>query len=208
MSMFFSRKDAKTAKKPQGEAHNLTPMLDLTRMVKGMKRLPEKKALESLRVLRERFARRVRSEYEHRAASCLTCTTPGACCLDAHFVNVHISRLEAVAIRSAIETLPEDLKAKVSERIESAVEAYKLSTDGDTYAQKFACPLYEKGVGCLVHETAKPVPCTMHACYENVEDLPPNELQIEQELKIDDLNARTYGRRDAWLPLPVAIRSL
>lgn len=173
-----------------------------------MKLLSEKQALVKLSYLRENFAQSIRDGYEHKAASCLTCTTPGACCLDAHFVNVHISRLEAAAIRNRIESLPVELRAEVFERTDRVIAEYGLSGEGDTFAQKFACPLYEKGVGCLVHEVGKPAACTVHACYENPADLPPDELQIEQERKIDDLNARTYGRRDQWLPIPLAIRKI
>lgn len=173
-----------------------------------MKVLSEKQALARLSKLRAEFALSIRKGYEHKAASCLTCTTPGACCLDAHFVNVHVSRLEAAAIRNRIESLPEPGRTKVFERIDRAIEEYGLSAEGDTFAQKFACPLYEKGVGCLVHEGGKPAACTVHACYENPADLPPDELQIAQEQKIDDLNARTYGRRDQWLPIPLAIRKI
>ena len=39
------------------------------------------------------------------------CPTKGACCLDAHFVNVHISKLEAAAIVKTLENLDEDKAA-------------------------------------------------------------------------------------------------
>lgn len=108
-------------------------------------------------------------------------------------------------IRSAIDGFDEKLRQKVVERTTEAILKYKLSSDGDTYARKFACPLFEKGVGCLIHETGKPVACMTHACYENEQDLPPDELQTAQEQKIDNLSARVYGQRDPWLPLPLAI---
>ncbi len=171
-----------------------------------MKFLSEKQALAKLRVIRDSFAQRIRDDYEYKALSCLTCATPGACCLDAHFVNVHISTLEAVAIRSRLADLPTEQQAAVTLRIDRAISEYGLSADGDTFEKKFACPLFEKRVGCLVHDDGKPVACTVHACYENETDLPPDEMQCEQERKIDDLNARTYGRRDQWLPLPLAIK--
>jgi len=136
----------------------------------------------------------------------MTCETQGACCLDAHFVNVHISRLEAVAIRDVLKKLPETKQAEIQARVDDTIEKYGLRAEGDTYARTFACPLFEKGIGCLVHESGKPVPCITHACYENIADLPPDELQTEQEKRIDDLNTQTYGRRHPWLPLPLAIR--
>ena len=171
-----------------------------------MKFLSEKKALERLGKLTSNFRSEISDRYEHRAKSCLTCDVQGSCCLDAHFVNVHISRLESVAIIRAVESLPDGLRTKVFSRVEAAIEKYGLSEDGDTYAQKFACPLFETGIGCLVHNTGKPLPCITHACYESAADLPPDELQAEQERLIDDLNARTYGPKTKWLPLPLAIR--
>ena len=144
--------------------------------------------------------------YEAKAKSCLTCETKGACCLDEHFVNVHISRLEAVAMSETIETLSEDHRAEVNDRIDSAIESYSLSTDGDTFTQTYACPLFEKETGCLVHNTAKPLPCISHACYENEKDLPPSHLLAEQEGLVDELNRQTYGRPQSWLPIPLALR--
>ena len=170
--------------------------------------MSEKQALAKLARLREDFTREIREGYEHKAAPCLTCNTPGACCLDAHFVNVHISRLEAAAIKAKLDFLSEEHRREVVSRIDATIEKYGLSCEGDTFEQKFACPLFEKRTGCLVHNDGKPVACTMHACYENPADLPPDELQTAQELKIDDLNARTYGRQDAWLPLPLALRKI
>ncbi|MEQ1603303.1 MAG: hypothetical protein ABL999_00380 [Pyrinomonadaceae bacterium] len=171
-----------------------------------MRLLSEKQALARLAVLRDDFASEIREGYEHKAASCLTCETPGSCCLDAHFVNVHISRLEAAAINAKLENLTDEHRGEVLRRCEATIEEYNLSREGDTFDQKFACPLFEKGTGCLVHDDGKPVACTMHACYENASDLPPDELQIAQEQKIDDLNARTYGRREQWLLLPLALK--
>jgi hypothetical protein len=171
-----------------------------------LKLLSEQKALGRLRQLKDDFKQRIVKGYEHRAKSCLTCETQGACCLDAHFVNVHISRLEAVAIRQALENLPETKQCEIRLRVEETSEKYGLISEGDTYAQTFSCPLFEKGVGCLVHRTGKPVPCITHACYENAADLPPDDLQIEQEDLIDKLNVQTYGWPQPWLPLPLAIR--
>lgn len=173
-----------------------------------MKLIAEKKALERLNELRTGYARQIRGGYEHKAAPCLTCKTPGDCCLDAHFVNVHISRLEAVAIRRVLDSLPEDKKSEVFGRIEETVEKYGFESGVDGFTTTYACPLFEKGTGCLVHDTAKPVPCTTHACYENAADLPPDELQIAQEQRIDDLNQKTYGKPQPWLPLPIAIREV
>ncbi len=170
-----------------------------------MRLVSEHEALGRLAKMRLNFRLEIAS-FEHRAKSCLTCETPGACCLDAHFVNIQISRLEAVAIKQTLDSLPLKKRNDVYDLIDATIAKYGLSSNGDTFDQKYACPLFEKGTGCLVHNTGKPVACTMHACYENKADLPPSELQIAQELRIDRLNDRTYARPQAWLPIPVAIQ--
>ncbi|MEO7659871.1 MAG: hypothetical protein ABIV48_09675 [Pyrinomonadaceae bacterium] len=168
--------------------------------------LSEKKALERLQKLTDDFKQQIAVDYEHKAKDCLTCETKGACCLDAHFVNVHISQLEAAAIKKVLGDLPATTRRAVNERIENTIERYDLTAEGDTFARTYACPLFEKGIGCLVHESGKPAPCIAHACYENKTDLPPDELLIKQERLIDDLNTRTYGGIQPILPLPLAIR--
>lgn len=170
-----------------------------------MKPVSETRALDGLFKIKADLRSEI-SGYESRAKSCETCETPGVCCLDAHFVNVHISRLEAVAVSNALAALPATLQRKVELRIGAAIENYGLSSEGDTFAQKFACPLFEKGIGCLVHATAKPAACIVHACYENADDLPPDELLSAAENRIDALNTRVYGKPQTWLPLPVAIQ--
>jgi len=172
-----------------------------------MKPISETRALEKLSKIKADLKFEI-SNFESRAKNCLTCETPGACCLDAHFVNVHISRLEAVAIRIVLNDLPAKLSSRVYQRIDEAIANYGLTAEGDTFSQMFACPLFEKGTGCLVHATAKPPACIVHACYDSEADLPPDELQIKAEKQIDDLNTRTYARPQPWLPLPVAIRRL
>ena len=170
-----------------------------------MKLLSEQKALERLKKLKSDLRSEVTEGYEHKAKSCLTCETQGACCLDAHFVNVHTSRLEAAAIKQTISGFSEEKQIEINGRIDAAISKYKLTDEGDTYGQTFACPLFEKGTGCLVHEQGKPVACITHACYENKADLPPAEVQAEQERLVDGLNTRTYGRSQPWLPLPLAL---
>ena len=175
--------------------------------VRAMKPISQTKALARLKTLKDDFKSHISDTFEHRAKSCLTCETKGACCLDAHFVNVHISRLEATAIKQTIEKFPADRQSNIYARIDEAIEKYSLTSDGDTFAQTFACPLFEKGVGCVVHNEGKPLACITHACYENEKDLPPEHLQAEQEDLVDNLNTRTYGRPQPWLPLPLAICS-
>ena len=167
-----------------------------------MKPLSEKQALLKLRNLKNDFRARIKQNYEHRAKDCGTCETKGACCLDAHFVNVHITRLEAVLIRDELQKLAPDKQKAVQVRIAGAIEKYDLSDKGDTFQKTFACPLFEKNSGCLIH-SVKPTACIAHACYERREDLPPDELQAETEEKIERLDEQTYKKFSRWLPLPL-----
>jgi hypothetical protein len=162
--------------------------------------ISEINALDRLSLLKTRLRSDV-GVYEQKARPCSSCDTPGACCLDEHFVNVRISRLEAVAISKVIERLPVIRRAAVEERISNSSSQLAMGRKTAT----FACPLYEKGTGCLVHHEAKPVPCMIHACYDKREDLPPDELQDAAELAIDKLNERVYGRATALQPLPIAV---
>jgi hypothetical protein len=150
----------------------------------------------------------IQNNYEPKAKSCLTCEVQGSCCTDAHFVNVHITRLEAVAIRETLKKLSDEKQHEVYKRVAETVEKYNLECASDTFRQTFACPLFEKGVSCLVHNDGKPAPCIQHACYENRADLPPDELQTENEISIERLNEKTYGNRWSWLPLPVWLQKI
>ncbi|HEX8286568.1 MAG TPA: hypothetical protein VF556_01145 [Pyrinomonadaceae bacterium] len=168
-----------------------------------MKTLSEKQALLKLHKLKSELQDFVRCNYEQKAKSCLTCDTKGACCLDAHFVNVHITRLEAVSIRNELNKFSVERQREIYSRVEKTIERYNLGSTGDTFLKAFACPLFEKEAGCLVHLSGKPAPCVLHACYENKEDLPPDELQTEAESQIEKLNEQTYKIFPQWLPLPV-----
>jgi hypothetical protein len=173
-----------------------------------MKTLSEKQALLKLRKLKNDFRNLIKRDYEHRAKNCLTCETKGVCCLDAHFVNVHITKLEAVLIAEELKKkFPAEKREKIYERIRKTVETFGLNSEGDSFAKTFACPLFEPETGCLVHEV-KPLPCIHHACYERSEDLPPERLQTEAETKIEKLNAQTYRKFPVWLPLPVFLNSI
>ena len=171
-----------------------------------MRKLSEAEALARLRRGKALFQTSIKLGYERRAQDCKTCPTPGACCTDAHFVNVHITRLEAVAIRETLARTPrlgDDERRAVYARARQAVARYSLNASGDTFAQTFSCPLFVKGIGCLVHARAKPAPCVQHACYENWEDVPPQDLQWREERRLEQLNAEAYGAAWAWLPLPL-----
>lgn len=172
-----------------------------------MKYLSEKRALERLAVIKNGLRDAV-SGYELQAKSCATCETPGACCLDAHFVNVRISRLEATAIKQVLAGLGPERQTDVERRIDNAIAKYHLTAAEDALEQKFACPLFEKGIGCLVHHDAKPSACIVHACYEDKADLPPDRLEQQAEHSIDTLNGRTYATPQPWLPIPLAIRKV
>ena len=168
-----------------------------------MKVLAETEALKRLREFKKQFQETVREEYEPRAKPCSACDTPGACCLDQHFVNVRITRLEAKAIVGFLDTLPESNRDGIERRIDKTIDAFHLDDENAGY---YACPLYEPGTGCLVHDAGKPLPCIHHACYEKKEDLPPEEMLLDGERSIENLNRQTYGRQQTFLPLPVAIR--
>ncbi len=170
-----------------------------------MKILSETKALVNLNDLKNEFQTHIRESYEQKAKNCLTCETKGICCTDAHFVNVHITRLEAAAIEKTLSELSAEKQKEIYERAEKTVEKYDLKTAGDTFAKTYACPLFEKEIGCLVHKAGKPSACIQHACYENREDLPPDELQTEIEATIEKLNSLVYRRNWSWQPIPLAI---
>jgi hypothetical protein len=171
-----------------------------------MRRVSEASALARLQRGKAAFQTHVKLNFEHRAVDCRACPTPGVCCTDAHFVNVHITRLEAVAIAETIKRTPrltDDERRAVYRRAREAVERYGLAAAGDTFAQTFACPLFVKGAGCLVHRRAKPAPCIQHACYDDWADVPPLSLQWREERRVERLNREVYGAAWDWLPLPV-----
>lgn len=198
---FFSRKAAKFAKGSRSFDH--TRRKDYISRSR-MKFISETTGLEKLSEIQKEFAEEIRADYEHKAKPCSACKTPGACCLDEHFVNVRISKLEAVAINNVIAALPENTQQILERRIAATIEKYKLDEAVDV-ATTYSCPLFESGVGCLVHNKAKPLPCIAHACYENEKDLPPDELLDEREIAVEKLNKQVYGKNEPWLPLPVAI---
>ena len=171
-----------------------------------MRKLSERAALARLQREKAAYQSHVRLNFERAARDCRACPTPGVCCTDAHFVNVHITRLEAVAVRDTVARTPrladEDRRA-VFRRARAAVSRYNLRAAGDTYAQTFACPLFAPGAGCLVHARAKPAPCVQHACYDDWEDVPPASLQWRAESRVERLNEQAYGAAWAWLPLPL-----
>ncbi len=171
-----------------------------------MRRLTEAKALTLLQRGKAAYQSEIKSGYEHKAQSCRACRTPGACCTDAHFVNNHITRLEAVAIRNLLARTPrldDTARRQVYERARDAVRRYRLTTSGDTFRQTYSCPLFQTGAGCLVHSRAKPAPCIQHACYDDWEDVPPAALQWRMEAHVERLNEQVYGAAWAWLPVPV-----
>ena len=171
-----------------------------------MRKLSEASALARLQRSKAAFQTHVKLGYERAARDCRVCPTPGVCCTDAHFVNVHITRLEAVAIRETLRRTPrltDEGRRAVYARAREAVGRYGLGAGGDTFAQTFSCPLFEKGEGCLVHRRAKPAPCVQHACYDDWADVPPLDLQWGEERRVERLNTEVYGAAWAWLPVPL-----
>jgi hypothetical protein len=171
-----------------------------------MKRFSEAEALARLRRSKAAFQTHVKLSFERRARDCRDCPTPGVCCTDAHFVNVHITRLEAVAVRETIARTPrlkDEERRAVYARAREAVGRYGLTAAGDTFAQTYSCPLFVKDSGCLVHRRAKPAPCIQHACYDDWADVPPQDSQWREERRVEHLNTEVYGAAWEWLPLPV-----
>jgi hypothetical protein len=160
---------------------------------------------QKLRNIKSSFKTLIEENFEFKAKSCVTCETQGICCTDAHFVNVHITQLEALAIAEKLNS--EGNLEVVSNRIKQTISDYNLSEKGDTFKQTYSCPLFEKGVGCIVHGDTKPVPCMSHACYESEKDLPPQFLQDRIESKIENLNIETFDE-NKWLPLPIWLDKL
>lgn len=174
-------------------------------IINVVKLISETRGIEKLAEIRSEFAAEISENYEYKAKPCLTCSSPGICCRDEHFVNVHITRLEAAAISQRLDELDEPLKEEVYRRINETIDKYNLTSEGDTFLQTYACPLLDKSSRCLVHNSAKPLPCIAHACYEKQEDLPPESLLFESEKAVAKLNRRIYGCEPALLPLPVAL---
>jgi hypothetical protein len=171
-----------------------------------MRQLSEAEALARLQQSKAAFQTHVKLKFERRAVDCRVCPTPGVCCTDAHFVNVNITRLEAVAIRETIRRTPrltDEERRAVYSRAREAVARYGLSAPGDTFARTYSCPLFAKGVGCLVHRRAKPSPCIQHACYDDWADVPPLDLQWREERRVEQLNSEVYGAAWDWLPIPL-----
>ena len=171
-----------------------------------MKKLSEAAALARLQRSKAAFQTHVKLNFEYAARDCRACPTPGSCCTDAHFVNVHITRLEAVAIRETLERTPrlgDDERRAVYRRAREAVLRYGLRIEGDTFVQTYSCPLFDPATGCLVHRRAKPAPCIQHACYDRWEDVPPLDLQWREERKVEKLNTAAYGLAWEWLPTPL-----
>ncbi len=172
-----------------------------------MRKLSEAAALAQLQRGKAALQSHIKLNFEPAARDCRVCPTQGVCCTDAHFVNVHITRLEAVAMRETLERTPRltaQERRAVYVRARAAVERYNLrAAGGDTYAQTYSCPLFAPGVGCLVHQRAKPAPCIQHACYNNWEDVPPLDLQWRAERHVEQLNTEAYGAAWAWLPTPL-----
>ena len=171
---------------------------------KFMPELDETNGITALRRVKLKYQKHLQFAYEAAAQDCATCPTPGACCLDAHFVNVHITRLEAAAIYDTLAKLPAPVRQAALERARNTVTDFNLTDTGDTCAQTYSCPLFVRGVGCLVHEGGdKPAPCIQHACYENAADVPPTSLQVRTEDEIERLNTAVYGAEWRWRSLPL-----
>lgn len=170
-----------------------------------MKPISESSGIQKLADIRTDLAKTITGTYESKAKPCSACMTPGICCQDAHFVNVQLTRLEAAAINQRLAELGLEVRREALARASRAVEEYGLSEAGSANSPTYACPLFERGTGCLVHNGAKPLPCITHACYDDPSDLPPDDLLAASEAKVIRLDRQVYGRYTAAMPLPLAI---
>jgi len=156
--------------------------------------------IKSLATIRDEFRAKISGEYEIRAQPCAKCMTPGICCTDRHFVNVEISELEAEAIYRSIQRLDPKLQARIFGRVDHEAKILFSRSTG-----KYSCPLFEAGIGCTVHETAKPLPCIFYSCYHRSEDLPPDGLLESAEKSVALLNRLVYLRAPKYRPIPIAL---
>lgn len=157
-----------------------------------MKKIAEPQALIQLRRAKQGFSEYISQNYGAKAKDCRSCTT--VCCADSDFVNVNITRLEAVAIWQTLNSSPrigKERLEKVLARAREAIEKYQLTEQGDTFKQTYSCPLFDQG--CLVHWKAKPAPCIQHGCYDNWQDLPDTHQFARVEKRVEQLNERVYG---------------
>lgn len=169
-----------------------------------MKTLSLQSGLEALSSIRERFRKQIETEYESKAKDCVNCEVQGICCTDDHFVNVRITRLEAEAIYREVNELTPGLIEDVKGRTEGVLRE-SCPDEPQEEVAFYACPLFESGVGCLVHATAKPLPCIHQACYEVKEDLPPDTLLESAETRTTRLNQRVFGNSWGLESIPEAI---
>lgn len=157
-------------------------------------KITRERALVQLRRIKDGFSAHIATEFAWKARDCGSCPAP--CCGDAEFVNVNITRLEGEAIMRTLENSPRitpEHRERIVARARDAVARYGLDRTTDTFANTYACPLFEPGKGCLVHYKAKPAPCIQHGCYDDWRDL-PDEIEMRRvERRVARLNANVYG---------------
>ncbi len=175
-------------------------------------KLTRERAFARLRDLKLEFRGVVDSRFGFRAKDCGTCLTP--CCADAEFVNVNVTRLEAEAMLRVLgneNRFSPDTRDRILDRARDAVETYGLGASADSFDTTYACPLFEAGTGCLVHQDAKPAPCIHHGCYEKPEHLPDEASLVDVERAVADLNREVYGASDSqwgYRTIPVWLTQL
>lgn len=166
----------------------------------------ESKALVQLRRVKQGFSRYINQNYTAKAKDCRTCQT--VCCQDSSFVNVNVTRLEALAIWQTLKNssrVNQEKFLEIINRAKESIETYNLSELGDTFSQTYSCPLFEDGIGCLVHWKAKPAPCIQHGCYEDWQDLPDTKAFAQVERRVEQLNNRVYNNQEplTYATIPV-----
>src|ERR1051325_11766618 len=104
-----------------------------TKKAEALNSLEEAEALARLQRVKSSYQTHIKLNYEHAATDCRACPVRGVCCTDAHFVNVHITRLEAVALRETLRRSPRltfDGARAVYIRAREAVERYGFRAPG------------------------------------------------------------------------------
>ncbi|HZS47555.1 MAG TPA: hypothetical protein VFC63_20960 [Blastocatellia bacterium] len=172
-----------------------------------MRKINESEALARLKRIKDNFRAYI-GRHSQNAIDCSTCSMP--CCQDSKFVNVNITRLEATAILRTLQQSPRISKQKfyqIITKAEQTVVRHRLDAVGDTFKQTYSCPLFEKGVGCLVHYKAKPAPCIQFGCYEDWQDIPDMTEFHRVQRRVERLH-EAIGEEPIYQTIPVWLKKL
>jgi hypothetical protein len=102
-----------------------------------------------------------------------------------------------------LQKLPIEKQKEIYCRIEQTIENYDLKSSGDTFAQTFACPLFEKEIGCLVHASGKTRRVHSACVLRKQTGFAARRVTVGSRNEIERLNEQTYKTSARWLSLPV-----